>query len=120
MYQERLLFWIKKIFKIIHSQWAVQNQVACGPKSLTPALNQNLTQRVDASQDQVVSAFFSKQDGSSKCPSEREIPQEDHRSIPLCPRKHNVIQTHSQEGEDEGDVTLRLVRRRLVVAWKKR
>ena len=42
--------------------------------------------------------------------------QEDHRTIPLCPRKHNVIQTHSQEGEDGGDVTLRLVRRRLVVA----
>lgn len=32
-------------------------------------------------------------------------PQEDHRSTPLCPRRHNVIQTHSQEGEDGGDVT---------------
>lgn len=76
--------------KIIHSQRAVQNQVARGPKSLTPALNQNLTQRVDASQDQVVSAFFSKQDGSSKCPSLRRgdlWPSGGSQNNPLVPQK---------------------------------
>ena len=60
MYHERLFVWIKKNLNVntILSWRSVQIQVAHGPKSLTLALNQNLTQGADASQDLVVSDLF--------------------------------------------------------------